>query len=101
MTLKQNIKAILFAGVLASTGTLIAEEIKIPIGQQGKGEGIIVPYKSMKQSEVREAYGEPMTVHAPVGQPPITRWDYPRFSVYFEYQATIHAVIRKNKQPQQ
>jgi outer membrane protein assembly factor BamE (lipoprotein component of BamABCDE complex) len=101
MTLKHNIKAILFTGVLAGFSALVAEEIKIPIGQQGKGEGIIVPYKGMKQSEVREAYGEPMTVHATVGQPPITRWDYPRFSVFFEYQATIHAVIRKNKPPQQ
>jgi outer membrane protein assembly factor BamE (lipoprotein component of BamABCDE complex) len=101
MTLKQKIKAILFAGALTSVGALTAEEIKIPVGQQGKGAGIIVPYKGMKQKEVREAYGEPMTVHATVGEPPITRWDYPRFSVFFEYQATIHAVVRKNKEPQQ
>jgi hypothetical protein len=29
-----------------------------------------------------------------VEQPPITRWDYPAFSVYFEHDRVIHAVAR-------
>ena len=28
-------------------------------------------------------------------QPPITRWDYPAFSVYFEHDRVIHAVARR------
>ena len=27
-------------------------------------------------------------------QPPITRWDYPSFSVYFEHDKVIHAVAK-------
>jgi hypothetical protein len=30
--------------------------------------------------------------HKPVGQPPITRWDYREFSVYFEYDHVINSV---------
>ena len=30
--------------------------------------------------------------HQPVGQPPITRWDYREFSVYFEYDHVINSV---------
>ena len=31
-------------------------------------------------------------LYATVGQPPITRWDYPHFSVFFEKDRVIHAV---------
>jgi hypothetical protein len=30
-----------------------------------------------------------------VGQPPITRWVFPTFVVYFEYQHVIHAVATR------
>ena len=43
---------------------------------------------------VESTYGEPAQKHAAVGQPPITRWDYPSFSVYFERDRVIHAVVR-------
>jgi hypothetical protein len=31
--------------------------------------------------------------HPPVGQPPITRWDYRTFSVYFEYDHVVNSVL--------
>lgn len=31
--------------------------------------------------------------HLAVGQPPITRWDYRSFSVYFEYDHVINSVL--------
>ena len=39
--------------------------------------------------------------HAPVGgghpqQPPITRWDYPTFSVYFEHEHVVDAVLTRS-----
>jgi len=37
-------------------------------------------------------FGAPKTRHDAVGKPPITRWDYDGFSVYFEYQHVVHAV---------
>ena len=30
-----------------------------------------------------------------VGQPPITRWDFADYSVFFEYQHVIHAVPKR------
>jgi len=44
-------------------------------------------------SAVQSRYGEPVTRHAAVGQPPITRWDYAQFAVYFENDHVLHAVI--------
>jgi hypothetical protein len=45
-------------------------------------------------STVEASFGEPRERHAAVGQPPITRWDYPAFSVYFEFDKVLHAVVR-------
>jgi hypothetical protein len=58
------------------------------------------PKPGMSMSAVESAYGAPSQRHAAVGgavvqHPPITRWDYPSFSVYFENERVIHAVARK------
>jgi hypothetical protein len=44
---------------------------------------------------VESAFGAPTNRHAAVGDPPITRWDYPGFAVYFEYQHVIHSVVAR------
>jgi hypothetical protein len=59
------------------------------------------PKPGMSMTAVESAYGAPAQRHAAVGgaiteQPPITRWDYPSFSVYFENDRVIHAVARRN-----
>lgn len=51
-----------------------------------------LPVRGQTQAMVAQQFGEPLTRHAAVGQPPITRWDYAEFSVYFEHQHTLHAV---------
>jgi uncharacterized membrane protein len=52
------------------------------------------PRAGMSMSGVEAAYGAPSQRHSAVGEPPITRWDYPGFSVYFEHDLVIHAVAR-------
>jgi hypothetical protein len=44
---------------------------------------------------VQSRYGEPTNRHSAVGDPPITRWDYPQFAVYFEHDRVLHAVLVK------
>ena len=53
------------------------------------------PKSGMSMTAVESTYGTPAQKHATVGQPPITRWDYPGFSVYFEHERVIHAVVRR------
>lgn len=52
-----------------------------------------VPVRGMDMANVRHIFGEPQREHAPVGEPPITRWDYAGFSVFFEHDKVLHAVI--------
>ena len=50
------------------------------------------PSRGMSMEQVEASFGMPSSQHGAVGEPPITRWDYPGFAVYFEYEFVIHAV---------
>ena len=53
------------------------------------------PKRGMTQASVEANFGAPQKTVAPVGDPPITRWEYPDFIVYFEYDRVIHAVTKR------
>jgi hypothetical protein len=53
------------------------------------------PKSGMTMANVEKSFGSPTQRHEAVGQPPITRWDYPTFSVYFENDRVIHAVAKR------
>jgi len=75
-----------------------SEEITtpVPVGQQG-GEKASVsrPSKGMSKAQVSARFGQPAQQSGPVGQPPISRWDYTDFSVFFEYDHVIHSVVHR------
>lgn len=74
-------------------GALLADTLSIPVGSQGADiDPQNLPRKGESQRSVLERFGLADEEHAPVGQPPITRWDYRDFSVYFEYQHVIDSV---------
>ncbi len=52
-----------------------------------------VPTRGMDMANVRNAFGAPREEHAAVGDPPITRWDYDGYSVFFEHDKVLHSVI--------
>ncbi len=56
-----------------------------------------VPQKSSTMNQVRAQYGDPISESAAVGEPPITRWTYPEYVVYFEHQHVITTVLKKSK----
>lgn len=74
-------------------------ELVIPIGQQGDDSAAIArPKLGLSSAQVREQFGEPQDWSDPVGQPPITTWQYADFSVYFEYDKVIHSVLKHKPQ---
>ncbi len=52
------------------------------------------PSRGSSMTTVQGAFGEPTERLRAVGDPPISRWEYPEFIVYFEYQYVIHTVAR-------
>ncbi len=53
------------------------------------------PTRGMTQASVESRYGSPVSVNAPVGDPPISRWEYADVVVFFEYDRVIHAVVKR------
>jgi hypothetical protein len=51
------------------------------------------PTRGSTMSQVEARFGTPASRHAAVGNPPITRWDYPQFAVFFEHDKVLHAVV--------
>jgi hypothetical protein len=51
------------------------------------------PSRGMTMHAVETKFGAPQERHAAVGEPPISRWDYPGFKVFFEKDRVIHAVV--------
>jgi len=53
------------------------------------------PTRGMTQAKVEADYGSPQNARQAVGEPPITRWEYANFVVFFEYDKVIHAVTKR------
>lgn len=71
-----------------------AEVIHIPVGQQApEKQDLPRPVRGMSADQVLEQYGLPKSTSGPVGDPPISIWRYPDYSVYFESDTVIHSVL--------
>ena len=57
-----------------------------------------MPPRGVTKAEVRQRLGEPRRRVAAVGDPPISRWVYDQFTVYFEYDRVLHSVKNADRQ---
>ncbi|KAA1174975.1 outer membrane protein assembly factor BamE [Marinobacter salinexigens] len=80
---------------LAPGTSVFAEEIAIPVGQQGDRSAVKLPTTGMSQSSVRATWGTPSEIQGPVGEPAISQWHYPDFIVYFENDKVLHTVLKR------
>lgn len=55
------------------------------------------PRRGMSMATVERAFGEPLARIPAVGQPPITRWEYLEFIVYFEHEVVLHAAVKREQ----
>lgn len=79
------------------SGPLSADVLTINQFQPEVRPGDQMFVNGLSEQAVLSRFGEPVRKVAPVGQPPISQWVYDNFTVYFEYQTALHAVIhRKN-----
>jgi hypothetical protein len=90
-----NYRALLVSAVLASglAGLATADMVAVDHGIAVKESDVNTPSRGMTMSQVASKFGEPVTKVAAVGTPPISRWEYPGFVVYFEHEHVIHSVV--------
>ncbi len=65
------------------------------------GPDVQTPHKGLNMDSVRNSYGSPVKQYPAVStagnprHPPITRWDYQGFSVFFENDRVLHSVVHR------
>jgi hypothetical protein len=84
------LRILVSVALLAATPAL-AETLNTDTGNPA--EAADHPGRGSTMATVESRYGAPTNRHAAVGNPPITRWDYPQFSVYFENDRVLHSVL--------
>jgi hypothetical protein len=52
------------------------------------------PRNGLSMAQVRQQFGEPAQEVPAVGEPPISRWEYTGYTVYFEHDLVLHSVIQ-------
>lgn len=86
----------------AAAATLLASLTAPPVSAETivVGDQVMVkqtevphPKRGMSMAEVQKHFGDPRERHPTVGTPPITRWDYADFAVFFEKDLVIDSVV--------
>ena len=78
------------AGTPVFADVLLIEEVR-------QADRMELPENGMSKSEVRARFGEPASTKPAVGDPPISTWDYGRWSVYFEHDLVLFTVLHKGE----
>lgn len=78
--------------VLAVTTQVSADTLLIDEVISSSADQADRPSGGLSMSDVEEKFGEPLRKYAAVGTPPITRWEYPDYVVYFEGEIVLHSV---------
>lgn len=82
----------LSALILSVGPTASAEVVKLPDQPAHVVMDDNAPIRGMTKAVVSRKFGLPENQSGPVGDPPIYRWDYADYSVFFEGDYVLHSV---------
>jgi hypothetical protein len=90
----------LFLSAVLLAAPAVANADNLLIQRVGSEQGQALPKRGSSMAQVEAKFGAPTQKVAAVGggsrrTPPITRWVYPNFSVYFENTHVVDAVLNK------
>jgi hypothetical protein len=89
------LRCILGLGLALGSHFLHADILDLPSAQPATSN-IQMPVRGQTMDEVLEQFGEPKNISQPIGNPPITRWTYPTYSVVFEREYVIDSVPKRD-----
>jgi hypothetical protein len=88
---RNTFKSIAVIAFLVTAGTVAADVLLIEEVRERMQRDL--PDNGLTKSDVEQRYGRPNERRAPVGEPPISRWLYDDYSVYFEHDLVIESVL--------
>ena len=78
--------ALALAMQTAVADVLLIDEVR-------QSEKMQLPKNGITKADTEIKFGAPIKKLSAVGDPPITRWEYDTFNVYFEYDLVLFAVL--------
>jgi len=94
-----TVSAVLATGVVGFAPICRADIVASEDGIAVRDAGVAAPARGMTMAQVASKFGDPLSKVAAVGTPPISRWEYSGFVVYFERDHVIHAVVSGSAPP--
>lgn len=99
----KSLPVLVFAILILAAGTTAADTLVIDAMDKAppnRADGLPRPDRGMSMAGVEARFGAPAEKIPPVGggdplHPPITRWVYPKFTVYFEHQRVLTSVVHR------
>lgn len=88
-------RILLMTAVLLSGAASGAVADTLLIDNARQSAGLERPARGDSMAQVEARFGAPEQAIPAVGQPPVTRWVYPDYTVYFEGDRVLHAVARR------
>ncbi|MFC1684978.1 hypothetical protein ACFL0R_05875 [Pseudomonadota bacterium] len=92
------IAPLLLAAVLLPATPLVSADVLLLDAIAEVPANIEHPSRGMSMAQVKQKFGEPQQEFPWVGDPPITRWVYEKFTVYFEHNLVLETVVHRNPQ---
>lgn len=92
-----GVNGIALAGliILLAAPAVQADRLLIDTVQETWQASPDAPRTGQTMDQVKARHGDPQQTVAPVGEPPITRWVYNDYTVYFEHDRVLHAVMQR------
>jgi len=79
--------------LLINSGPALADVLLVDSIQSAPQ--IQTPRNGLTMSQIRQQFGAPASEIPAVGDPPISRWEYNGYSVFFENDLALHTVIHQ------
>lgn len=71
---------------VATADVLIIDEVR-------QAKRMELPKNGQSKADIETKFGTPAEKQSAVGDPPISSWKYDTYSVYFEYDLVLYAVL--------
>ncbi len=91
--MKKILSLTILIAAAAMSPTVVADELDM--GNTAVVTDSAAPQRGMTMQRVESKWGQPQQRMPAVGEPPITRWQYDGFVVYFEFDRVIHTVMQR------
>lgn len=89
--LRSKLPQLLAGLAVVLSSAALADELTTPPAPTA-AEQAHRPTRGMSMEKVEATFGAPTHRVPAVGEPPISRWEYAGFVVYFEHRLVIHSV---------